>query len=164
MKGRDMPGQESVTETTMKISEVRKQLTSLVDRVSGHATRVLIEKADIPVAALVSVDDLRRLEQLDRDREAGARELERVSTAFADASPEQAEAEVVRIGAETQRQETATERDERFAVIDKMREAFKDVPPEEIERSVVSIIREMRESDEVAIRAEAQAADKRRPA
>lgn len=77
---------------TMKISDVKNRLSSLVNAVYRKETRVLVEKSGIPVAALVSVDDLKRLSQLERERE------------------------------------------ERFAVIDRMREAFQDVPPEEIER------------------------------
>ena len=76
----------------MKISDVKNTLSSLVNKVYRKESRVLVEKSGIPVAAIISVDDLTRFVQLERERE------------------------------------------ERFAVIDRMREAFKDVPPEEIER------------------------------
>lgn len=77
---------------TMKISDVKNTLSSLVNQVYRQQTRVLVEKSGIPVAAIISADDLARFAQLERERE------------------------------------------ERFAVIDRMREAFRDVPPEEIER------------------------------
>ena len=77
---------------TMKISDVKNTLSSLVNQVYRKQTRVLVEKSGIPVAAIISADDLARFAQLERERE------------------------------------------ERFAVIDRMREAFKDVPAEEIER------------------------------
>jgi prevent-host-death family protein len=86
-----MREQEPMTQT-MKISEVKNTLSSLVNKVYRKETRVLVEKSGIPVAAIISADDLKRFAQLER------------------------------------------ERDERFAVIDRMREAFADVPPEEIER------------------------------
>jgi prevent-host-death family protein len=86
-----MREQEPLTQT-MKISDVKNTLSSLVNRVYRKETRVLVEKSGIPVAAIISADDLKRFAQLER------------------------------------------ERDERFAVIDRMREAFADVPPEEIER------------------------------
>ena len=42
----------------MKISDVKNQLSSLVNEVYRKETRVLVEKAGIPVAALVSAGDL----------------------------------------------------------------------------------------------------------
>ncbi len=77
---------------TMKISEVKNTLSSVVNHVYRKQTRVLVEKSGIPVAAIISADDLARFAQLERERE------------------------------------------ERFAVIDRMRGAFQDVPPEEIAR------------------------------
>ena len=87
----------------MKISDVKNTLSSLVNKVYRKESRVLVEKSGIPVAAIISVDDLTRLEQLERERE------------------------------------------ERFAVIDRMREAFKDVPAEEIEREAERSVAEARE-------------------
>ena len=56
---------EPVTET-MKISDVKNTLSRLVNKVYRGETCVLVEKAGIPVAALVSADDLQRLTQIDR--------------------------------------------------------------------------------------------------
>jgi prevent-host-death family protein len=92
-----MREQEPMTQT-MKISEVKNTLSSLVNKVYRKETRVLVEKSGIPVAAIISADDLRRFAQLERERE------------------------------------------EHFAVIDRMREAFKDVPAEEIEAETDRII------------------------
>ena len=114
-----MTEQEAATRTR-KISDVKARLSSLVNEVYRQQTRVLVEKAGIPVAALVSVQDLQRLAQ--------------------------------------------AEREERFAVIDRMREAFKDVPPEEIERNVIAIIREMRDAHGATMKPEEQEAAERRPA
>ena len=86
-----MREQDPMTQT-MKISDVKNQLSSVVNKVYRKETRVLVEKSGIPVAAIISADDLKRFAQLEQERE------------------------------------------QRFAVIDRMREAFKDVPPEEIER------------------------------
>jgi len=84
----------------MKISEVKNALSSLVNKVYRKETRVLVEKAGIPVAALVSTDDLARLQQLDRAWNDRTRAIERFSQAFADVPAEEAEAEVARIIAE----------------------------------------------------------------
>jgi prevent-host-death family protein len=88
---------------TVKISEVKANLSGLVHEVSRNATRVLVEERGRPVAAIISIEDLQRFSQLER------------------------------------------ERDERFAVIDRMREAFRDVPSEEIEREAERSVAEARE-------------------
>lgn len=88
---------------TMKISDVKNKLSSLVNEVYRKETRVLVEKSGIPVAALVSADDLARLQQFDRAWEEGTRALERFSAAFADVPTDEAEAQVARIIAENRR-------------------------------------------------------------
>ena len=92
---------------TMKISDVKNNLSSLVNEVYRKETRILVEKSGIPVAALVSADDLARLDRLDRDWEEGTRALERFSQAFADVPTEEAEAEVARIIADIRRKNAA---------------------------------------------------------
>lgn len=94
-----MREQQPMTQT-MKISEVKNTLSSLVNQVYRKETRVLVEKAGIPVAALVSADDLTRLQQLDRDWEAGTRAIERFSQAFADVPVPELEATIAEIIAE----------------------------------------------------------------
>ena len=101
-----MRDQEPVTQT-MKISDVKNTLSSLVNMVYRKETRVLVEKAGIPVAALVSADDLNRLQQLDRAWDERTRAIERFSQAFADVPTEQAEAEVARIIAERRQRRAA---------------------------------------------------------
>jgi prevent-host-death family protein len=154
--------QEPATRT-MKISDVKAKLSSLVNEVYRHETRVLVEKAGIPVAALVSMRDLQRLVQLDEQRAERRRVLESMREPFRGVPAEEIERETANAVAEV-RADMAAERDPRFAVVDQMREAFKDVPPEEIERNVVAIIREMREANEAASGPEEQVAPERRPA
>ena len=148
---------------TMKISDVKARLSSLVNEVYRYETRVLVEKAGIPVAALVPVRDLQQLVQLDEQRAERRQVLESVREPFRGVPAEEIERDTAKAVAEV-RADMATERDPRFAVVDRMREAFKDVPPEEIERNVVAIIREMREANEAASGPEEQVAPDRRPA
>ena len=101
-----MREREPMTQT-MKISDVKYQLSSLVNEVYRGETRVLVEKAGIPVAALVSADDLRRLTQLDRAWDERTKAIERFSQAFADVPTEDAEAEVARIIAEHRQRRAA---------------------------------------------------------
>ena len=68
---------------------------------------MLVEKSGIPVAALVSADDLNRLQQLDRAWDDRSKAIERFSQAFADVPTEEAEAEVARIIAEHRQRRSA---------------------------------------------------------
>ena len=106
-----MREQDPLTQT-MKISDVKNTLSSLVNKVYRKETRVLVEKAGIPVAALVSAEDLNRLEQLDHAWDERTKAIERFSQAFADVPTE--EAEVTRIIAE-RRQRRASEAERRPA-------------------------------------------------
>lgn len=82
---------------TMKISDVRGQLNSLVNRVYRHESRVIVEKSGIPVAGIVSADDLRRLDQLDRERDARFAIIDELRQAFAGVPDEEIERETDRI-------------------------------------------------------------------
>ncbi|MDQ3695327.1 MAG: type II toxin-antitoxin system Phd/YefM family antitoxin [Chloroflexota bacterium] len=97
----------------MKISEVKNQLSSLVNEVYRKEKRVLVEKSGIPVAALVSADDLRRLNQLDRAWDERTKAIERFSQAFADVPTAEAEAAVARIIAERRQRRAAEAEAER---------------------------------------------------
>jgi prevent-host-death family protein len=56
------------------------------------------------------------------------------------------------------------EREERFAVVDRMREAFKDVSPDDLEREIVALIREIRVEEDASRWAEDEIAADRRSA
>jgi prevent-host-death family protein len=81
---------EPVTET-MKISDVRSNLNTLVNEVYRHEKRVIVEKSGIPVAMVVSMEDARQLDQVQKKREAHARLIKEVRAAFADVPPEEIE-------------------------------------------------------------------------
>ncbi len=98
---------------TMKISDVKSKLSSLVNEVYRKETRVLVEKAGMPVAALVSAEDLGRLARLDEAGEARERRfavVDRMREAFKDVPPEEIERETARAIAEV-RAEMAAERE-----------------------------------------------------
>ncbi len=84
----------------MKFTEARPQLSDLLNRVYDREMRVMISKGNIPVAAIVSIDDLERLNRLDAQREADFKIFHKISAAFADQTPEQIEQEVDRAVAE----------------------------------------------------------------
>ena len=91
-----MRAQQPVTQT-MKISDVRGQLNTLVNRVFRKETRVVVEKSGIPVAALVSTDDLERLHRLDRERAERFAVIDEMRRAFKDVPAEEIERETDRI-------------------------------------------------------------------
>lgn len=81
---------------TMKFTDARQQLSRVVNRVARHETRVLLEKSGVPVAALVSADDLRRLDELEAQREERFAAMREISRAFADVPLDELERQVAR--------------------------------------------------------------------
>jgi prevent-host-death family protein len=106
-----MREQQPMTQT-MKLSDVRSQFSRLVNGVYRRETRVLVEKSGIPVAGIVSAEDLKRLDQLDKEREANFAVLDEVRAVFKDVPPEELEREAARALTEV-REEMRAEREER---------------------------------------------------
>jgi prevent-host-death family protein len=90
---------------TMKISAVRAELNTLVNRVYRKETRVVVEKSGIPVAALVSTDDLERLAQLDRERAERFAVIDEVRANYKGVPDEEIERETDRILSNIEREE-----------------------------------------------------------
>jgi prevent-host-death family protein len=63
---------------------VSQDWSEIVEQVTRQRARVLVEADGVPVAAIVSVADLRRLSQLDEQRAQFLATLERTQDAFAD--------------------------------------------------------------------------------
>ena len=93
-------GEQKPTMRTMSVAEIKDQLSSLVNAVSRRETHILVEESGVPMAAIVSYNDLVRLKQIEQSWEEGTRIFERIGAAFADVSPEEMEAEIDRIIAE----------------------------------------------------------------
>lgn len=105
----DMANQPPPSQT-LSTSDVKSALSGFVAAVCRNETRVLIEKRGTPVAALVSVADLERLQQFDREWETTTRSLERISEAFADVPVEELEAKIDEIIAAGQTRDVAERR------------------------------------------------------
>jgi prevent-host-death family protein len=90
-----MSSNPTVTEI-MKFTDARQQLSQIVNRVARKESRILIEKSGVPVAALVSADDLRRLDELEARRRERYDAMVEISRAFADVSDEELERELAR--------------------------------------------------------------------
>jgi hypothetical protein len=98
----------------MKISVVRSQLNTFVNLVFREGTRVMVEKSGVPVAGLVSVGDLRRLDRLDRERAERFSVINEMRAAFKDVGAEEIDREAKRAIAEV-RAEMREERDQAAA-------------------------------------------------
>ena len=109
-----MPTQQPTIQT-MKISDVRTELNTLVNQVFRKETRVVVEKSGIPVAALVSTDDLARLDRLDRERAERFRVIDEMQAAFAGVPAEEIERETDRITAEIRAENRKKREDEAAA-------------------------------------------------
>lgn len=88
-----MRGREPTTQN-MNISQARDNLSQVVNKVYRRETRVLLEKSGIPVAALVSPEDLRELERIDLQRAKAFRVIDELQAAFADVPEAELEEEI----------------------------------------------------------------------
>jgi prevent-host-death family protein len=79
---------------TIKATAARQQFSELVNQVFRREKRVLIEKSGIPVAALISADDLEKFARLEAERERDFAVLDEVGRAFEDIPAEELEREV----------------------------------------------------------------------
>lgn len=86
---------EEPTIQIMTISDVKSQLSNLVNEVYRKETRVLVEKSGIPVAAIISAEDLERFALLEQEER--FRVIDRVREAFKDVPAEEIEQETDRI-------------------------------------------------------------------
>ncbi len=85
-----MPKSPIPTES-LKFTEARAKLSSLLDCVFQRKTRIRLYKGNTPVAAIVSIEDLEWLEQDDRRRAQAFEHMERFAEAFRDVSEEELE-------------------------------------------------------------------------
>ncbi len=99
---------EAMTQT-MKASDVRQQWSQTLNKVFRKETRVVVEKSGIPVAAIVSAEDLAWLQELDARRDELFRAIDETQAAFADVPEEELEQEIrkaiANVRAENQRRE-----------------------------------------------------------
>ena len=91
-------------------SEARQQWSDLLNKVFRKEARVVVEKSGIPVAAVVSTEDLERLHQFDRQREEDLQVVRKIRAAFESTSPEEIEREAERAIAQGRAREQSTGR------------------------------------------------------
>jgi prevent-host-death family protein len=91
-----MPERQAASRT-MKISEVKSRLNSLMNEIYRDETRILVEKSGIPVGAIVPISDLRRLDRLGALDDEAKAILEAMRAPFRGVPPEEIERETERI-------------------------------------------------------------------
>ena len=96
---------------TMNVTTVRENWSKVISAVFRRQQRVVLEKAGIPVAALVSPEDLERLRRYDAERAERFSVIDRMREAFADVPDEELEREIARANAEV-RAEMQAEREQ----------------------------------------------------
>jgi prevent-host-death family protein len=69
---------------TIKASDVRQQWSDILNKVFRKETQVIVEKSGIPVAAIISTDDLARLQRLEAERNKDFALIDEMRAAFAD--------------------------------------------------------------------------------
>ncbi|MBI2953484.1 MAG: type II toxin-antitoxin system Phd/YefM family antitoxin [Chloroflexi bacterium] len=101
-----MREREPMTQT-MKASEARQQFSQLLNQVFRRERRVIIEKSGIPVAAIISADDLERFTQLEQQRAERFKALEESWKAFEGVPTEEIEGEVAKAVASARKKRRA---------------------------------------------------------
>ena len=69
---------------TINASTARQEWSKILNKVFREETRIVVEKSGIPVVAIISSKDLKRLDQLEKERSDHFRILDEVKAAFRD--------------------------------------------------------------------------------
>lgn len=78
----------------MKASDARAKWSQLLNKVFRDQTRIVVEKSGIPVAAVISAEELERFTKLEEQRERNFAVLDEIGEKFKDVSAEEIEQEV----------------------------------------------------------------------
>jgi prevent-host-death family protein len=89
---------------TIKASEARQQFSKVLNEVFRGESRVVVEKSGIPVAAIISAQDFKRLARLEAERNRDFAILDEMREAFKDVPVEEIEREVARALSEVRKE------------------------------------------------------------
>jgi prevent-host-death family protein len=79
---------------TINASTARQEWSKILNKVFREETRIVVEKSGIPVAAIISAEDLKRLDRLEKERSDRFRVLDEIKAAFRDIPESEIENEV----------------------------------------------------------------------
>ena len=87
---------------TISVSAARKHFSDVVTRPLRGEGRVIVEQSGAPIGAIVSIDDVRRLEQMEREWDEIDEVLDRTQAGFEGIPREEIEQEIDRAIAEVE--------------------------------------------------------------
>jgi prevent-host-death family protein len=93
----------------MNVTQARDQFSQVVDKVSRKEARVLVERSGIPVAAIISADDLKELQRIEAQREARFKIIDQMRDAFKGVPAAEIDCEVDKALAEVRAESRAAE-------------------------------------------------------
>lgn len=99
-----MPAQNSPATQTMTSSDARHNWSRVIDTVARRKARVIVEEDGVPVAAIISAEDLKRLDRMEEQRRHDLAVLEASQAVFAGIPDVELEREVDRALTRTRRQ------------------------------------------------------------
>ncbi len=88
-----MPDREPTIQT-MKASQARQQWSQVLNKVLRKEARILVEKSGVPVAAIVSAEDLQWLQQYEAQRAERWKVVDEIRARNRDKNPEQVEQDI----------------------------------------------------------------------
>src|SRR5262249_12745171 len=91
--GDDMREREPMTQT-IKASQARQEFSQLLNKVFRRETRVIVEKSGIPVAAIISAEDLEHFTRLEAERQARFKVIDEIHARNWDKDPDEVERDV----------------------------------------------------------------------
>jgi prevent-host-death family protein len=92
----------------LRPSQARQEWSQILDQVARRKARVVVEQDGVPVAAIVSTDDLARLEQLEHQRQQDLATLRASQDGFKDEPADDVEREIARALAEVRAERATT--------------------------------------------------------
>lgn len=90
-----MREREPMTQT-MPATEAKRNWSKLINRAFKREARIIVEKNGIPVAGIVSAEDVQRLAELDEQQAKDFEAMAVFRDAFKDVPPEEIQREVAR--------------------------------------------------------------------
>jgi prevent-host-death family protein len=67
---------------TINASTVRQEWSKILNKVFREETRIVVEKSGIPVVAIISAEDLKRVDRLEQERSDRFRVLDEIKASF----------------------------------------------------------------------------------
>lgn len=104
-----MPEQAPVTKT-VTASDARHQLSQILNQVFRGETRVVVEEGGVPIAAIISPQEMQRFDRYEAERAERFNVLDTIGAAFVDVPEAELEEELSKALAEIRAEQQAKNR------------------------------------------------------